>query len=357
LNPSRRLSQAALLSLAVHLIAGLAMALVLVRGLETNTDIQDRLHYVAEHSGAWRAAWITWSVAALSILYFFVAFARAHVEYGSPMRLAVLLGVVGVVADLGAEATEMILLPGQAASALADAVGLPLVLSTHRVAVLLSGFLANGLYTAAAVLLSWSARRAYPRWVFLAAMGVGASGIWLSTAALFDSMTGMLWSTMALAPCVVVWQVGVAAASSVRARVEAPAPSGTKPLVVYDASCGICAGNLPWLHRLDWLGAFDDLPYQSEEAYRLFPRLNRSDCEQALQLAFPDGRIFSGADAFREVFLRMPVTLPAGLLMAVPPLPRLLRRLYPILARNRYRLGGHCVIDPARLDNHSQQAK
>ena len=147
-------------------------------------------------------------------------------------------------------------------------------------------------------------------------MGIGVSGSWLSAAALIDSMTGMLWSTMALVPCIVVWQAGVAAAASARARAQAPAPSGTKPLVVYDEGCGICAGNLPWLHRLDWLGFFDDLPYQSEETYRLFPRLNRGDCEQALQLAFPDGRIFSGADAFRQVFLRMPATLPAGLLMA-----------------------------------------
>jgi len=204
LNPSRRLSRAALISLAVHLIAGLAMALVLVRGLETNTELQDRLRFLADHSGAWRAAWITWSAAALSILYFFVAFARAHVEHGVPMRLAVLLGGVGVVADLSGEAIEMILLPGLATRALTDGVALPLVLSTHRLAVLLSGFLANGLYTAAAVLLTWSARRAYPRWVLAAAMGVGVSGIWLSTAALIDSMTGMLWSSMALAPCVVV---------------------------------------------------------------------------------------------------------------------------------------------------------
>jgi predicted DCC family thiol-disulfide oxidoreductase YuxK len=352
LNRWRRLSRATFIALALHLVAGLAMALVLARGLETNADILERLRFLAEHAGAWRAAWLTWNVAALSIIYFYASFARAHDENGAPMRVAVLLGAAGVIADLSAEAIEMIAAPGLAARVLAEPGALSIFLSTHRRAVLLTGFLANGLYTAAAVLLCWFARHAYPRWVLAAGMGVGASGTWLSAAALMNSVEGMLWSNAVLIPCIVFWLAGVAAAASVRARGAAPAPAGTRPLVVYDGSCGICAGNLPWLHRLDWLGFFDDLPYQSEEVYRLFPHLIRSDCEQALQLALPNGRVYAGADAFREIFLRLPATLPAGLLMAIPPLPWLLRRLYPLLARNRYRLGGHCEA-PRRPDETS----
>ncbi|MGH9750404.1 MAG: thiol-disulfide oxidoreductase DCC family protein [Candidatus Polarisedimenticolia bacterium] len=348
MNPWRRLSRAAFIALTLHLVAGLAMALVLRRGLETNADLLDRLRFLAEHAGLWRVAWLAWNAAALSIIYFYVAFARAHAGNGAPMRVAVLLGAAGVVTDLCAEAIEMFALPALAAGALAGRGALSLFFSTHRLAVLLTGFLANGLYTVAAVVLCWAARRVYPRWTLAAGMGVGASGAWLSAAALLDSTAGMIWSNAVLIPCLALWQAGVAAAASVRARDTAPPPAGTRPLVVYDGACGICAGNLPWLHRLDWLGFFDDLPYQSEEVYRLFPHLRRSACEQALQLAFPDGRVHAGADAFREVFLRMPATLPAGLLMAIPPLPWLLRRLYPLLARNRYRLGGHCPVDPAR---------
>lgn len=111
-----------------------------------------------------------------------------------------------------------------------------------------------------------------------------------------------------------------------------------KPLVIYDGECAICAGNLPWLHRLDWLKRFEDLPYQSPEVYRRFPQLKPRDCEQALHVAFPDGRTYRGADAFRVIFLRMPLTWIVGVLMGIPPLPQLLRKLYPILARNRYKL-------------------
>jgi predicted DCC family thiol-disulfide oxidoreductase YuxK len=121
-----------------------------------------------------------------------------------------------------------------------------------------------------------------------------------------------------------------------------------KPLVIYDGTCGLCAGNLKWLHRLDWLGAFDDAPYQADEIYQRFPRIKRADCEEALHLAFPNGKVYRGADALRKVMLRMPLTLFAGLLLSLPPFPYFFRRLYPVMARNRYRFGGHCELKAPR---------
>jgi len=119
-----------------------------------------------------------------------------------------------------------------------------------------------------------------------------------------------------------------------------------KPLVIYDGQCNICAGNLPWLYRLDWLKRFDALPYQSEEVYRRYPMVKRAECEEAMHVAFPNGRIYQGTDAFRAVFLRMPLTFVVGVVMAIPPMPWLLRKLYPLLARNRYRIGGTCNWQP-----------
>ena len=129
-----------------------------------------------------------------------------------------------------------------------------------------------------------------------------------------------------------------------------------KPIVIYDGECGICGGNLHWLNRLDLFRRFVALPYQSEEVYRLCPQVKRVDCEVSLHLVLPDGRVFRGSDAFREIFLRMPLTAPLALIMAIPPLPSILRKLYPLLSENRYRLGGHCRLPPAGEANSPDAA-
>lgn len=117
-----------------------------------------------------------------------------------------------------------------------------------------------------------------------------------------------------------------------------------KPVVIYDGACGICAGNLKWLYRLDTLRKFDAMPYQAKDLALLFPSLNIEDCHNAMHLVFPDGRIYTGTDAFRQIFLRMPLMFVVGLIMSIPPIPWILRRLYPVLARNRYRIGGKCEL-------------
>lgn len=115
----------------------------------------------------------------------------------------------------------------------------------------------------------------------------------------------------------------------------------SKPLVIYDGSCSVCAGNLPWLHRLDWLNIFEARPYQDTEVYTLCPGLTPDACKEALHVVFPHGRMAIGADALRAICLRMPMTCLCGLMMYIPPLPWLSDRLYRLFARNRHHLGGH----------------
>lgn len=191
--------------MGVHLVAGLAMALILRRGLDTNPDLADRLRFLSEHRGLWRAAWGTWNLAAFSVLAYFFAFVRAH-RLG---RLALFIGAAAVTTDLTAEAIEMWVLPGSAMGS---------YLVYHRAAVLLTGGLANGLYTSASAILVWSSRREYPAWTVGAGLCVGAGGAWLSAAALAGSASGMFWSNAVLVPCLLAWQSGVAREAYFRSR-------------------------------------------------------------------------------------------------------------------------------------------
>ncbi len=214
-----RLRFAASLSLAVHLIAGLAMATTLRQGLDTNPDVTSRFTFLADHTFLWVGAWCTWNAAALSLLYFYWSFIKAHEENSNKatktiFTIAILLTIVGVIFDLSAESIEMFILPSIAKGALV-ANGLSqsvseIFFTVHRNAALLTGFMANSLYTLGAILLSWSTRNRYPFWVWGAGLCVGISGMALSLTVLENSVGGMFWSNVALVPAIVVWQLGVA---------------------------------------------------------------------------------------------------------------------------------------------------
>jgi hypothetical protein len=199
-----RLCRAAWIAVATHALAGLAMLLVLQQGLETNPDLDARLRFLAEQRAAWIAAWLTWNAAALSILYFCVAFASAHRSEANQTALAfaVALCSAAIACDLGAESILMGLLPE-----LAGDRGRFLV--WERAAVLLSGYVANGLYTVAIGTLWWSTRKAYASTALAAGLLTCLAGLTLSAAALAGSVSGMFWSNAVLLPGLLVWLAAV----------------------------------------------------------------------------------------------------------------------------------------------------
>lgn len=216
----RRLRVAAWLGFVTHILAGLAMLTVLRNGLETNPVFLERAKYIADHVVLWRLAWFSWSIAAVAILYFFASFVWAHgVSLADPAdvrRFALLLATVAVAADLAAEAIEIGVVPGWAQRVVADDVteGGDRFSANHfcalrRTSVMLSGYLANGLYSATALTLALGTRRRYPRWVWSSGIGVGLSGFALSVACLLDWVGGMFWSNVFLVPLILVWLAGV----------------------------------------------------------------------------------------------------------------------------------------------------
>jgi hypothetical protein len=202
-----RLRTAAVLAFCAHLLAGLSMAFVLRRGLETTPVLQDRLAFLVNHGALWTTAWLTWTAAAIAILYFYLTFAEAHLPTS---RFPVLLTVIALGPDLAAQAIEIGVLPSLASHALSTNIAPDLFLTLHRVAVMLSGYLANGLYSVTAMILAWRARDAYPRWVSVVGVAVGFSGIALSVAALLDSVTGMFWTNVLLVPALLIWLAAIA---------------------------------------------------------------------------------------------------------------------------------------------------
>jgi hypothetical protein len=152
----------------------------------------------------WTLGWLTWTAAAVAILYFYMTFADTH----ATSRFAVLLTVAAIGPDLAAQSIEIGVLPALAADPSTKAVP-ELFLIMHRVAVMLSGYLANGLYSATAIMLAWAARHKYPGWVSWTGIAVGVFGAALSIAALLDSAAGMFWTNVLLVPAILLWLAAV----------------------------------------------------------------------------------------------------------------------------------------------------
>ncbi len=74
----------------------------------------------------------------------------------------------------------------------------------------MSGFVANGLYSASALILASSTRRVYPASIAFAGIAAGFAGFVLSAAAMVNSANGMFWSNVALLPCLLFWLAGSA---------------------------------------------------------------------------------------------------------------------------------------------------
>ena len=225
-----RLFLAGCLALGTHLAAGLGMLAILRHGLDTNTNLLERMEFIVNRKYLWISAWLAWNVAALSILFFYYSMAIAHEQDAgcrlTLLHLAVIFSTAAIAVDLTAETLEMGLLPDLAALALNDAHAQPggitateMFLLLHRIVVMLSGYLANGLYSLSALMLAWTTRKFYPVWTWMAGISVGAAGFALSAAALANSAQGMFWTNVVLVPGILVWLAGVAAYARKRASV------------------------------------------------------------------------------------------------------------------------------------------
>ena len=206
----KRLARAAWLALAVHLLAGIAMLMILRRGLETNPDLSDRMRFIAGHRFLWTAAWLTWTAAGPSILYFYFCLSKAH-KLRPPWSWATTITVTALILDWLAQRIEISTLPTVASAG--DGV---LFLVMHRFAVILTGGAANALYTAGALLLVLGTRRDYPKNTVRAGIGVVFFGLFLSAAALANTPKGMLLANAGLVPCLIVWLGSTALTASRR---------------------------------------------------------------------------------------------------------------------------------------------
>lgn len=107
--------------------------------------------------------------------------------------------------------------------------------------------------------------------------------------------------------------------------------------VYYDDHCGMCSAQVRTLRRLDWLGSIQWLPMSKLDLRRL-PGVTEQDLQREMHALTGDGRVLRGAYAVRAAALRIPLLVPLGVLMHVPGIAFISRKVYAWVAARRYRL-------------------
>src|SRR5579883_2099357 len=122
-----------------------------------------RMAHVSERTAVWWLGWLVWHAADFSLLAFYVPPARrqGHVERQQrkiwlvwhAADFSLLLAGAGLADDLGAQVVYM---------AVAPRLGPEAFVVAEAVAGVLTGYVANGLYTVAGLLLVWAGARELP---------------------------------------------------------------------------------------------------------------------------------------------------------------------------------------------------
>ena len=182
----RTLASIPVAAAAVNGAAALALVTVLAPGVSLSYG-PGNAAYIAAHLGAWRAGWVLWIAAALTLLAFFGWWALRADRPGIA-RLAVAIGALGVAADVAAEARLIAWSPDL------DVAG----------ALRQSGVVANACYSVAGLLLM-RATGGWPRSERWWGWAVWTLGIGLSVAAALSSDTGSQVLTAAIFVLLVPW--------------------------------------------------------------------------------------------------------------------------------------------------------
>jgi predicted DCC family thiol-disulfide oxidoreductase YuxK len=126
--------------------------------------------------------------------------------------------------------------------------------------------------------------------------------------------------------------------------VERLLPRKTSPLVVlFDGRCGLCQASRRWAAKLDWFGRVAWLNFRDPQVRAAVPQLSDAQLEEEMWVVTADGRMKPGFAGWRRLMNGFPLTFLPSLLLFVPPIPLIGKRVYRYIARRR-RLS--CQLEP-----------
>jgi small multidrug resistance pump len=163
---------------ALHAAAAFGTLILLRGGSEAVADIDKRVAYLSEHSDRWRAGWLLWMMAAISLAAFY-AWWGSRVP-SRPALIAFAIAALGLACDFSGESLLIAWIPRPGSS-------------MYRTATLLSAAAGNGFYTVAGIMLTFFTKPLRPlAWL------VWLSGIALTIATIVNVPAAITLASAAL---------------------------------------------------------------------------------------------------------------------------------------------------------------
>ncbi len=106
-------------------------------------------------------------------------------------------------------------------------------------------------------------------------------------------------------------------------------------LLLYDGECPLCLFQMKLLTWFDWFDQAELKPLQEASEEAEAAGISREDLLTEIHCLSRDGRIHRGAYALRFLGMRMPILMPAAVVMWCPGVMWLADKVYLAVSRNR----------------------
>lgn len=105
---------------------------------------------------------------------------------------------------------------------------------------------------------------------------------------------------------------------------------------IFDGRCVICQSTRHLVRRLDWFKRIEFVDIHDGTTARRFPQFEYEALMGAVHVVEAQGKVYAGFDGTRRMMRELPLGFPLWLILHLPFMPYLGRKLYGWVARNRY---------------------
>lgn len=115
---------------------------------------------------------------------------------------------------------------------------------------------------------------------------------------------------------------------------------------LYDGYCVICQSTRRTVKVLDWFNRVEFLDlHDTQQVETRYPELDFDDLMGEIHVIDREGQLFAGFDGTRRMLRELPLGFPLWLILKLPGMTRVGKRVYGYIARHRYRINRFFGVD------------